>query len=112
MLIAHHQDCDYIHVEALKAKHDLLEAVKASYDFFTSKGLSAHWVTLDNEWSQHTLSWFRAQRIDFQLAPVGQHRTNPAERHIQTWKQHFIAIMCGADRAFPQDLWHHCDGSC
>ena len=33
------------------------------------------------------------------------HRRNAAERAIRTFKNHFIAILCGTDPAFPMTLW-------
>lgn len=108
ILVAHHEDADYIHVEILKSKSELLLGVKACHEFFKSRGLDGTYVTLDNEWSHHTIVWFNAAKIKYQLAPVGQHRTNRAERAIQTFKRHFLSIMCGADPGFPLNLWHTC----
>jgi hypothetical protein len=42
--------------------------------------------------------------IDFQLTPA-MHRRNMAERAIQTFKNHFIAILAGTDPTFPLHLW-------
>ena len=33
------------------------------------------------------------------------HRRNLAERAIQTFKSHFIAMLCGCDPTFPLHLW-------
>ena len=45
------------------------------------------------------------ENIDFQLVPPGVHRRNAAERAIRTFKNHFIAILCGLDKDFPLHLW-------
>jgi hypothetical protein len=33
------------------------------------------------------------------------HHHNAAERAIRTFKNHFVAILCGADVKFPLHLW-------
>jgi hypothetical protein len=43
--------------------------------------------------------------VDFQLAPPDDHQRNPAERAIQTFKNHFIAMLCSTDKNFPMHLW-------
>ncbi len=40
-----------------------------------------------------------------QLVPSNNHRCNLAERAIQTFKSHFIAILAGVDNTFPMQLW-------
>ena len=44
-------------------------------------------------------------KITYQLVPPHLHRANTTERVIRTWKNHFIAILCGLDPAFPLQLW-------
>ena len=46
-----------------------------------------------------------AENIDFQLTPAGIHRRNAAEWAIQTFKAHFIAIICSLHPKFPLNLW-------
>jgi hypothetical protein len=40
-----------------------------------------------------------------QLVPPDNHRRNLAERAIQTFKNHFKAIIAGVDDSFPMKLW-------
>jgi hypothetical protein len=40
-----------------------------------------------------------------QLVPPDNHRQNLAERAIQTFKNHFKAIIAGVDDSFPMRLW-------
>ncbi len=40
-----------------------------------------------------------------QLVPSDTHRRNLAERVIQTFKSHFIAILAGVNSLFPMSLW-------
>jgi hypothetical protein len=39
------------------------------------------------------------------LVPTDNHRRNLAERTIQTFKNHFKAILVGVDDTFPMRLW-------
>jgi hypothetical protein len=41
----------------------------------------------------------------FQLPPPHDHHRNLAKKAIQTFKDHFVAILCGADKLFPLHLW-------
>jgi len=40
-----------------------------------------------------------------ELVPPNCHRRNMAERVIQTFKNHFVAILSGVDDRFPLSLW-------
>ena len=39
--------------------------------------------------------------------PPYNHRANPAERHIRTFKNHFISMLSSVHTHFPPDLWCH-----
>ena len=43
--------------------------------------------------------------MDYQLASPGDHRVNYAERAIQTYKNHFISTLKGADPDYPDNGW-------
>eukprot|EP00804_Cyclotella_cryptica_P009653 CCRYP_011198-RA/>CCRYP_011198-RA protein AED:0.33 eAED:0.33 QI:0/0/0/1/1/1/2/0/430 len=43
--------------------------------------------------------------ISYQLVPPDDHRRNIAEKAIQTWKDHFIAVLSGTADKFPLHLW-------
>ena len=43
--------------------------------------------------------------ITINLVAPHAHRQNAAGRTIQTFKAHFIAILCGTDPKFPLNLW-------
>jgi hypothetical protein len=44
-------------------------------------------------------------KMTFQLVPPHDHQQNLAEEAIQTFKDHFIAILCGTNKTFPLNLW-------
>eukprot|EP00804_Cyclotella_cryptica_P029980 CCRYP_013434-RA/>CCRYP_013434-RA protein AED:0.42 eAED:0.42 QI:0/0/0/1/0/0/2/0/227 len=43
--------------------------------------------------------------VTYQLVPPDDHRRNVAKKGIQTWKDHFIAILSGTADKFPLHLW-------
>jgi hypothetical protein len=59
---------------------------------------------LDNEASEAFKAAIK-ENCDLQLVPPDTHRRNLAERAIQTFKSHFIAILAGIDPSFPMSLW-------
>ena len=40
-----------------------------------------------------------------QLAPPDDHQQNRAEKSIQTWKDHFVAVLSGTAPTFALHLW-------
>ena len=55
---------------------------------------------LDNEASQALVHYLQDENVDFQLALPSVHWRNTAERAIQAFKNHVIAILCGTDPNF------------
>ena len=60
---------------------------------------------LDNETSEELIKEIEKKGLDYQIASPGDHRLNHAERAIQTFKNHFIAILYGTDSSFPAKQW-------
>ena len=48
---------------------------------------------------------FNKNNVNYQLAPPHCHRTNMAERSIQTFKNHFKAGLATCDPSFPLREW-------
>jgi hypothetical protein len=44
-------------------------------------------------------------KTKLQLVPPHDHHRNLAKKAIQTFKDCVVAILCGADNAFPLHLW-------
>jgi hypothetical protein len=57
------------------------------------------------ECSQDFKDTIHLNKMMFQLFPLHDHQQNLAENAIQTFKDHFIAILCGADKSLPLNLW-------
>jgi hypothetical protein len=97
----------YIHVELMKSRKsaDFVDAYRRGTEFFKARGMHPEYERLDNESSVLLTDYCKLENIYIQYVPPGNHRANAAERAIRTWKNHFIAIMCGLDNKFPLVLW-------
>ena len=97
-------DSNYIDAEALKDSTDgsLIQAYQTLWKRITASGvIQPKMHILDNEVSVR----FKAEikkNCEMQLVT---HRRNLAERAIQTFKNHFVAILSGVDESFPMPLW-------
>jgi hypothetical protein len=60
---------------------------------------------LDNKCFDELKETIKSNKMTYQLVPPHDHRCNHAEKAIQTFKDHFVAILCGADKEFPLNLW-------
>ena len=60
---------------------------------------------MDNEASSTLKLTLLKQKIKYQLVPPHIHRRNLAKLAIQTFKAHFILILCGADPKFLVKEW-------
>jgi len=109
IMVAIHLDANYIFVEPMRnrAKEEMIRAYAKIINRMRMAGLGIKKHTLDNEVSDVLKHYIRKQEIQFELVPRGNHIQNQAERAIQTFKTHFIAILAGADDKFPLSLWCH-----
>jgi len=74
-------------------------------DRLKSAGITPKRHILDNECSADFKQTIRDNNMTYQLVPPRDHRRNMAEKALQTFKAHFISILCGADKDFPLHLW-------
>jgi hypothetical protein len=56
---------------------------------------------LDNESSRDLKEWIGEQQTKFQFTPPNMHRTNAAEKAIQTWKNHVLSGLASLPADFP-----------
>jgi hypothetical protein len=68
-------------------------------------GVTPKMHILDNECSEEFKAQIQKNNMTFQLVPPHDHRRNIPEKAIQTFKAHFISILCGTDKEFPLHLW-------
>jgi hypothetical protein len=99
-------DRNYINAEPLKNKSEgaMIKTYLALWKRLPAKGtVKPTTYILDNESS----AVFKAEikNCTIQLVPPDNHRQNLAERAIQTFKNHFKAVIAGVDNNFPMHLW-------
>ena len=107
ILCIYDYDANYIRAEALKSNSapEVRDAYARALAFFRLSGYSPRFLRLDNATSKLLETFLKTENIDFQYAPASNHRSNKAERAIQTWKNHFIAILCSTAPSFPLAYW-------
>ena len=59
----------------------------------------------DNEASTDLKMKMTSMDIKYKLVPPSNHRSKNVETAIQTFKNHFIAVLCSVDKEFHLQLW-------
>ncbi len=100
-------DGNYINAEPMKNKLEgsMIKAYLVLWNQLTASGTvkpKAH--IMDNEASEEYKKEMQKNCM-IQLVPLDNHRQNLAERAIQTFKNHFKAILAGVKDTFPMQLW-------
>ena len=100
-------DSNAILVEAMKNRTagEMIRAYLVLVTRLRNAGVTPKMHILDNECSEEFKEQIRKNNMTFQLVPPHDHRRNIAEKAIQTFKAHFISILCGTDKDFPLHLW-------
>ena len=66
-----------------------------------SPGVSSPPSQAQHETSRDVKAFVAAEQVKIQYTPPDMHRTNPAERAVRTWKNHFTAGIVGIPPSFP-----------
>jgi hypothetical protein len=100
-------DSDAILIEPMKNRTtgEMIRAYQVLIDQLNSAGIFPKLHILDNECSAEMKATIMLNKMKLQLVPPHDHRCNLAKKAIRTFKDHFVAILCGADNAFPLHLW-------
>jgi len=100
-------DSDAILVKPIKNRTagEMIRAYQVLIDRLNLAGIFPKLHILDNECSADLKAVINENGMKFQLVPPHGHRRNIAKKAISTFKDHFISILCGADKAFPLHLW-------
>ena len=96
----------YIHSEPMLSRHhtSYIAAFERTIDFFTKLGSPPTFLRLDNETSRPLDTYMSRKGIAIQYCPPGMHRSNKAERSIQTFKNPAISTFCTTAKDFPLTL--------
>ena len=69
-------------------------------------GINPGFHFMENEAYTDLNMTMTSKNIKYQLFPTSNHRANNAEREIQAFKNHFIAVLCSVDKCFHIKLWY------
>ncbi len=102
-------DVDGNHIDAEPMKSKMTEAMIDTYLKLWNRLTRTGVITpklhiLDNK-APKGLQEVVKKNCKMQLVPPDTHRSNLAERAIQTFKNHFVSILSGVDKSFPIHLW-------
>ena len=84
---------------------EMCRAYQTLIDRLKESGIRPTMHILDNECSAEFKTLINKNEMKYQLVPPHDHRRNVAEKAIQTFKDHFVAVLCGTDDSFPLQLW-------
>eukprot|EP00804_Cyclotella_cryptica_P020437 CCRYP_014425-RA/>CCRYP_014425-RA protein AED:0.04 eAED:0.02 QI:0/0/0/1/1/1/2/0/1218 len=106
-MILYHTDSNSIWVEPTKnrTEGERILARTRALSRMRACGLSPKRQVLDNEASAAFKQAILDSGMTYQLVPPDDHRRNVAEKAIQTWKDHFVAVISGTADKFPLHLW-------
>jgi hypothetical protein len=109
IMVCIHLDANYIFCEPMKNRTggEMINAYQKIVDRMEISGLGLKHHRLDNECSKNFKKCIRKNNMTHKLVPPDCHQRNMAERAIQTFKNHFVAILSGVDDRFPLSLWCH-----
>ena len=108
IMVAVELDGNYIDCEPLQSRtaRSLTKAYQAIFQRWKATGvICPNWHVLDNEAPEELKQAIRENGCRVELTPADQHRRNVAERAIQTFKGHFIAVLAGVADGFPINQW-------
>ena len=107
ILVAYNYDANAILAEPIKNRQarTITDAFEIMQRKFAKAGVAPKVWVLDNEKSGILESAFEKYKVDFQYVPAYTHRSNLAERAIQTFKAHFKAGLAITNPNFPKAQW-------
>jgi hypothetical protein len=102
-------DANYISCKLMKNRTEgkMIAAYQKMVDRMkiAGLGLKHHW--LHNKCLENFKKCIKKNHMTWELVPPDCHWRNIAERAIQTFKNHFVAILSRVDDRFPLSLWCH-----
>ena len=107
LMVAYVRDANAILAVPIKNRNEssLVEAYNQIYDKLSFAGLKPIVQICDNECPRALKNFLKQKSITLQLVPPYDHRTNPAEKAIGTFKSHFLSGLASLPPTFPLHLW-------
>ncbi len=100
-------DSNVVLVDAMKNRTagEMIRAYLVLVTCLRNAGITPKMHILDNKCLEEFKAQIWKNNITFQLVPPHDHQRNIAKKAIQTFKAHFISILCETDKDFPLHLW-------
>ena len=100
-------DCNAIIITEIKnrSNKETIRAFTSLTEDLKNRGIYPVLHLMDNESSTALNMTMTSMNIKYQFVPPSDHRANNAERAIQTFKKHFISVLCSVDKDFHIQLW-------
>jgi hypothetical protein len=100
-------DSDIILVEAMKNRSsgEMIRVFQKLIDCLHAAGIAPKHHILDNKCFDEFKDTIKSNNMTYQLVPPHNHRRNRGKKAIQTFKDHFVAILCRTVKKFPLSLW-------
>ena len=107
LLVHYDYDSNGILAEPLKNRQsaEIKRGWQVLYDQLAKRGNAPSIYIMDNEASAELKAACDKYDLAYQLVPPHVHRRNTAERAIQCFKNHLLAIIAAADPNFPISEW-------
>ena len=107
-MIAYYVDRNSIWVEPMKnrTEGEMIQAQSQAVTRMKICGIIPTKQVLYNEASAAYKAAISDSNMTYQLVPPNEHRRNIAEKAIQNWKDHFVALLSGTADNFPLYLWY------
>ncbi len=84
---------------------EMIRAYQELIDRLHSTGIKPKQHILDNKCSEDFKQTICKNQMTFHLVPLHDHQRNHAEKAIQSFKAHFISILCRTNKEFPLHMW-------
>jgi 2-succinyl-5-enolpyruvyl-6-hydroxy-3-cyclohexene-1-carboxylate synthase len=98
----------YIQAVPIKSRESTkrLRGIEECNSTLTKNNFKGNILRLDNEVSKTLINYIETKaQLEYQLVSPHNHRANPAEQAIQTYKAQFISILSGVHPDFPDNCW-------
>ena len=107
LLVHYDYDSNAILAEPLKNRTsgEIKRAWLILVEKLTRNGNAPKTYIMDNEASHDLKQACKKYELNYQLVPPHMHRRNAAERAIQSFKNHLLAILASCDPNFPVEEW-------
>jgi hypothetical protein len=107
IMVLTESDSDVILVETMKncSSGEMIWAYQKLIDRLHATAIVPKHHILDNKCSDEFKETIKCNKMTYQLVPPHNHHHNHTKKAIQTFKDHFVAILCRAGKEFPLNLW-------